>query len=308
MQHSRRLRQFLAIYDCGSVGQAADELHITQPALSKSLRQLETEIGVPLFERTSSGMVPTVYGDTLSVHLRLVEAEFRNAEAEIASLKGATKGHLYVGVGPSMTPHLVPNVLRRLRAQRPGITITVFEGLSEDHLPALRRGDLDVAVGTWPAVNEKALASETVLNDRVSIIAGSTHPLTKKRRVSLSSLLEFPWVLPPHTQRWRNHLDDVFLAQGLTLPEPGVTTNSPTLLRSMLLGGLYLSYLPELCVQDDLADNRIQALAVEGIDDHTSVTLTYRKRSVASPVCHAFVDALRDMAKQPREKWILSPA
>lgn len=305
MQYSRRLRQFLAIYDSGSLGQAAEQLHITQPALSKSLRQLEDEMGVPLFERTSSGVEPTVYGEALSSHIRVIESEFRNAEAEIASLKGATRGNVYVGVGPSMAPHLVPNVVLRLRKEKPGINITVIEGLSEDHLPALRRGSLDLAVGTWPAVNEKSLSSETVLRDRVSVIAGWKHPLAAATSpVPLAGLLKYPWVLPPHSQRWRNHLDEIFLKHGLELPEPGVTTNSPTLLRSVLLGKDYLSFVPDLCMQDDLEQGRIVSLPVEGVDDTVEVTLTYRKRTVVSPVCHAFVETLREMAREPREDWV----
>ena len=304
MQYSRRLRQFLAIYDCGSLGQAAEELHITQPALSKSLRQLEDEMGVPLFERVPSGVVPTVYGEALSGHIRIIESEFRNAEAEIASLQGATKGHLYIGVGPSMAPHVVPNVALRLSRQKPGITMTIVEGLSEDHLLALRRGELDLAVGTWPPVNEKTLASEAVLVDRVSVIAGAGHPLAGMRNCQLVDLLEYPWVLPPHSQRWRNHLDEIFLKRGLELPDPSMTTNSPTLLRSVLLGNRYLSFLPQLCVQDDLAEGRIITLPVEGVDETVDVNLTYRKRTVVSPICHAFVEILREMGKEPRENWV----
>jgi DNA-binding transcriptional LysR family regulator len=303
MQYSRRLRQFLAIYDSGSVGHAAEELHITQPALSKSLKQLEDEVGVVLFERTSTGMVPTVYGEALSGHLRVIEAEFRNAEAEIASLMGATKGHIHIGVGPSMAPHLVPNVIQRLRASKPGITMTVIEGLSEDHIPALRRGDLDLAVGTWAAYNEKALASETLMVDQVSVIAGKGHPLAGRGNVQMAQLLEFPWVLPPHSQRWRNNLDEIFLGAGLVSPEPGVTTNSPTLLRSLLLGDSYLSYLPQLCLQDDLAAGSIVVLPASRLELKTSVTLTYRKRNVISPACHAFVNCLREMANEPRRLW-----
>lgn len=304
MQYSRRLRQFLAIYDSGSLCQAAEEIHITQPALSKSLRQLEDEMGVPLFERTASGVVPTVYGKALSSHIRLIEAEFRSAEAEIASLKGATTGHLYIGVGPSMAPHLVPNVCLRLRSSKPGITMSIIEGLSEDHLPSLRRGDLDLAVGTWPVVNEKDIASEVVMSDRISVIAGDQHSLSGKKNLQLQDLLEYPWVLPPHSQSWRNHLDEIFIENGLTFPEPGITTNSPTALRGILLGNEYLSFLPELCLQDDHAEGRIKPLFVEGIEQHTEVTLTYRKRSMVSPLCHAFVETLREVAKEPREDWL----
>ncbi|MCB1677053.1 MAG: LysR family transcriptional regulator [Halioglobus sp.] len=297
MEFSRRLRHFLAIYNSGSLGQAAEEIHITQPALSKSLHQLEDEMGVQLFERTPSGVVPTVYGQALSGHVRIIEAEFRSAEAEIASLRGATKGHLHIGVGPSMAPHLMPQVSLRVSEQKPGITMTIVEGLSSDHIPALRRGDLDLAVGTWPATNDKDLVSENLLTDRVAILASSKHPLCGKR-VTLPDLLDYPWILPPHTQRWRNRLDEILLEQGHDLPEPKMTTNSPTLLRSVLMKHNYLSFLPTLCLEDDLKAGLICPLEVEGVDEPIDVMLTYRKRSVVSPVCHAFVEILREVTSK----------
>ena len=108
MIESRRLRHFLAVFELGSIGQAADKLLLTQPALSKSLRSLEDELGARLFDRTPMGVVATVFGEALAMHAKAIEAQLRSAEAAIGALRGKAKGRVTVGIGPSVAPSLMP--------------------------------------------------------------------------------------------------------------------------------------------------------------------------------------------------------
>jgi DNA-binding transcriptional LysR family regulator len=211
---SRRLRHFLAVYDMRTIGQAADKLCVTQPALSKSIRQLEEDLQAKLFDRTPLGVVPTVFGELLAQHAKIIRSEMRHAELEIAGLRGAVRGQVTIGVGPSIAANLMPIAARRLRLQRPGIRLTVTEGLVDTLIPALRRGELDLAVGSWPRVADADLTAEVLMQDHVCVVAGLTHPLAGKDRVELGDLLEYPWSLPPESQRWRQLLEETFLAQG----------------------------------------------------------------------------------------------
>ena len=158
---SRRLRHFLAVYDMKSIGQAAEKLYLTQPALSKSLRQLEDDLKVKLFDRTPLGVVATVFGDTLAQHARVIRSEMRHAETELSNLRGAVKGHVTVGVGPSLATSLMPLATGMLRKAKPGIRFTIIEGLVDTILPALRRGELDLAVGAWPRPADSDITAET---------------------------------------------------------------------------------------------------------------------------------------------------
>ena len=116
MLESKRLKHFLTVYELGSIGQAAEKLLLTQPALSKSIRLLEDSLGVRLFERTTLGVVPTVFGKALALHAKAIEAEVRHAEAQIASLRGLAAGRVAVGVGPSVATSLMPLATKRLSA------------------------------------------------------------------------------------------------------------------------------------------------------------------------------------------------
>ncbi len=293
---SRRLKHFLAVYDLRSIGQAAQKVFLTQPALSKSIRQMEEDLEVKLFERTPLGVVPTVYADALSLHARAIRAEMRHAETEISNLRGAVKGQITVGIGPSIAAHLMPLAVGQLRKSKPGITVTVIEGLVDTILPALRRGEIDLAVGGWPRPADSDISATTLVKDKVCVVAGPRHPLSRKRKVELSELLEFPWVLPPETQRWRQVLEEIFMAGGLPAPQPSVTSNSANFIRSMLLDNQSLSYLPLQSLAARPRSVPLERLPVPALERDVEITMTVRERAAISPATHALIAALQSVA------------
>lgn len=292
---SRRLRHFLAVYDLRSIGQAAEKLYVTQPALSKSIRLLEQDLQVKLFDRTPLGVIPTVFGEMLAQHAKVIRSEMRHAELEIANLRGAVKGHVNLGVGPSIAANLMPAAAQRLRRERPGIRLTVTEGLVDALVPALRRGEIELAIGSWPRIADGDLTAEVLTHDTLSVVAGPGHPLTGKTQVELGDMLEFPWALPPESQRWRQILEETFLAQGLSPPSPAVVSNSAMFIRTALLNSHYLSYLPLESLPTQVRNVQLIALPCDALTRRIEVTVTYRERTVLSPSAHAILSTLRDV-------------
>lgn len=296
---SRRLRHFLAVYEHGTLGRAAAALHVTQPALSKSIRQLEQELQVKLFERTPSGVVATLHGQTLSLHAKVIEAEMRNAEREIAALSGAAKGTVTVGVTPSVAADLMPRLFTRLRVERPGIHVKVMEGLMENHAPALRRGELDVIIGGWMRGMHPDLVTEIVLREEIFVFAGAHHPLVSRSSIALATLLEYPWVMPPHTQFWLDLFEKAFVANALPPPVPAAVTNSASFIKAMLLRDTYLSALPAQLFMSERQAGAVTALPVSGLEITMDITATYRKRAVHPAVFNAFMTALKSVCEPP---------
>lgn len=291
--NSVRLERFLAIYKHRSFGRAAAELNVTQPALTKSIQLLEEGLGVQLFERTPSGVVPTVYGEALSLHAKVIEAEMRNATREIATLSGAAKGEVTVGVTPSVAADLIPRAFLRLQAERPGVGLKVIEGLMENHLPALRRGDLDMVIGGWVRGSHPDLTTDFLMRDEVLIFAGEDHPLAALETVPREALLDYPWVMPPNTQFWVQGFEQDFVTRGLAPPEAAATTNSAGFIKAMLLQNLYLSALPARLLVNDTRDGLIVALNVPDFAVRFDVTLTYRTQTARLPAFTSFIETLR---------------
>ena len=293
--NSVRLHRFLAIYELRSFGRAAERLHITQPALTKSIQQLEEELGVQLFERSAQGVTPTLYGEALSVHAKVIEAEFKNASREIATLSGAIKGELTIGVTPSVATDIVPKAFLKLQEERPQIQLTVLEGLMQQHVPSLRRGEIDLVVGGWVREPHPDLASVRLIRDEVLIFAGDDHPLAEMDEIPWQALFDYPWILPPTSQFWMQTLEEEFAKRGYRMPTSAATSNSPGFIRSMLLRNLYLSALPARLLINETRLGRIVALAVPELNVRFDVYLTHRVQAVKLPAFHLFVDILRQV-------------
>jgi DNA-binding transcriptional LysR family regulator len=294
MLESRRLKHFLTIYELGSIGQAAEKLLLTQPALSKSVRLLEDSLGVQLFERTTLGVVPTVFGKALALHAKAIEAQVRHAEAQIASLRGTAKGQVTVGIGPSIASAIMPIATLRIQERQLGIELSVTEGLVDDLIPALRRGEIDLAIGGWPKVADPAFTAEVVGWDRIQVFARRGHPLVG-RPVELTELLDHPWALPPSSQRWRQQLDEFFFAQGLSPPKPAVVSNSASYLKSLMLKGDYLSFLPG---QVAAASEALLPLELQLPRLTAEVSLTYKERTLLNTACLQVAETLREVAAE----------
>jgi len=293
MLESRRLRHFLAVYELGSIGRACEKLLLTQPALSKSIRQLEDELGVRLFDRTPMGVVPTVFGNALALHAKAIEVQFRNAEAQIQSLKGKAQGHVNVGIGPSVARNIMPVATRTLHNLQPDIALTVIEGLVDDLLPRLRRGELDLMIGSWPPIADPMFITECVLVDRLEVVARTGHPLSG-RPVLRNELLAYPWALPPATQKWRQALDELFLERGLDPPKAQVVSNSASYLEALIRSSDHLSFLPRQLL-DIEADDGLVSLDVEMERLEPEISMSYRERALLDASISEVVQVLRSI-------------
>lgn len=292
MIESRRLRQFLAVYELGSIGQAAEKMLLTQPALSKSLRSLEDELGVRLFDRTPIGVVPTVFGDTLAMHAKGIEAQFRQAEAAIGALRGKAQGHVVIGIGPSVAPNLLPLATLSLQKLHPEIRLSVIEGLVDDLLPQLRRGEIDVAVGAWPRVTDPDFSTEVIVVDTLEVFARPEHPLVGHAGpIPMEALLDCAWALPPATQKWRQHLDGLFVERGLSPPAPRVTSTSAAYLKALMTRADWLSFLPSQLVNEE--SDGLVALRVDMVPTRPDISMTFRERALLKAPVAEMVQLLR---------------
>lgn len=292
---SRRLRHFLTVHELGSIGQAAEQLLLTQPALSKSIRMLEEGLGVTLFERTPMGVVATVHGEALAMHARAISAQVSRAELQIARLNDSGSGRISLGVGPSIAPQLMPQATARLRARMPAIELSVTEGLVDELIPALRRGEIDLAIGSWPKVADTAFTSETLTTDRIVVCAGSAHPLAG-HQVEVHELVGYDWALPPATQRWRLQLGEQFLARGLDVPAAAVTSNSASYLCALVQSGEYLSFLPQMLV----ASHGLQALLVDLPELRADISVTFQPRKLHDAPVAMLAEILREIGAELR--------
>ncbi|MEO0411393.1 MAG: LysR family transcriptional regulator [Pseudomonadota bacterium] len=295
----RQIRHFVEIVDCASFGQAAEKLYLTQPALSKSIKNLEEHLKVRLLERYPSGVVPTEYGRVFYDYATMVNFELDRAVQEIEQMRGTGKGMVRVGVGTTLLKYLMPEATRQFLAHGESDTVHVRQGLKDALMPMLRRGELDIIVTSVPpTLNDPDLRQEIILEDSITVVADHAHPLVNRSRLTLADLKAHKWVLPDTTEREGDRLAHAFRDAGLPAPRLAIRTGSSSFMASMLRDSDLLSYLPTALIALDGDYAHLRALPVDTIWSKVLVGVTYRKRGVMLQSTRRFINRLKDAGSE----------
>jgi len=294
----RRIQHFLAAVRHGNLTEAAANLDISQPALSKSINALEKSIGARLLERGRFGVRPTPYGEALLARGNVIEAELRNAQSEIDAMKGARRGHVLIGCGPTEANRLLPQAISKLNRSHPDLRLTVLYGLNEALMPWVKQGEVDFALSSVPMqATDAELVHERLFIESGVVVARVGHPLAKKRNLSMAELARYPWVLPRRREMERRALDDLFVAHGLQVPDAAIETTSTVLMKSMLMQSDFLTFLPRELIYWELEAGQLTTLALSGPTWTRAVGITRRNRGSLSVASKVLIEALKDASK-----------
>ena len=223
------LTYFVQVATSGSLASAVADLGVTQPAVSVAIGDLESILGVPLFQRQHSGMELTVYGETFLHHVLGVRAKLSEAVASIEAMKTSTKGQVRVGIVPmDAVPFFHEGVLALKRSQ-PRLVISLITGSNERLLRDLRIGGLDFVIGREASsAMMSQLTYEPLFEERMVIAAWPANRLASRELIQLAELVDFPWVLPLANTVIRERIEEEFAKQKVDFPlqyvEGGIAT------------------------------------------------------------------------------------
>ncbi len=215
----RHLDVFRELVDSGSVTGAAEAMHLTQPALSHWLKELEDAVGVPLLIR-GRRLRLTPAGEVFLRHAKRMLGDVARTREELASIRAGALGRVRVGVLLVAAPVLVPRMAARLQRGMPRLTITLVEGTLDQLLTRMHQHELDIIVGR---LEEQALnsgfAHAHLYGEPVTVVSRPGHPLAARRRLAWRDVSAYPWIVPPVGTPMRIRLEAVFAKAGLPLPE-----------------------------------------------------------------------------------------
>jgi DNA-binding transcriptional LysR family regulator len=231
---ARQLRLMVALDDFGHLKQVAEITHVTVPAVSKALAELERGLGFDLFVRTTHGLRPTPHGVCLIRHARQMLVSLHQARAELKALSAPSEDKIRVGVFPASVTALLPKALALLKQREPKINVVVTEGMMASLMPDLRQGKLDMIVGRLPPRDgQDLIAEKELLKEPVSLLTRPGHPLAAKKKLKWSDLQPFSWVLPPVGSLLRDPLERILESHDIH-PQDFIETSSTTLARNYL--------------------------------------------------------------------------
>lgn len=278
-----QLAAFTATVAAGSLGRAAMALHITQPALSRIIQRLEASVGAPLFERHTRGMQLTDIGRALLPHAQLLQREAQAAREEIDAIRGVARGTIRVGAIASISGLLLAGLLARVLERWPGLHVQVVEDVWNNLAEALVRRDIDLALGVEVAdTDDVTSVKDCRWHDTIGVVASTTHPLRRKRRLALADTLEQPWAFVPQGTEPHQNLQRVFAANGLGAPDLVVETRSVVVLKSLVAHAGFLSWMPEPMYITERKAGLIQPLKIPGSTDTRTLT-AFRRRAGLLP-------------------------
>jgi DNA-binding transcriptional LysR family regulator len=281
----------LAIAEHRSIGKAAASLHLTQPALSKSVRRLERTLHVPLFERSAQGVVLTRYGESLVRHARQMETAARLALRELDDLRGASRAGIGVAIGPAAPLHLLHNATELFATKLPTHEVTLIDVPASQLLPRLAPGEFDVALvaGAGPDLSA-GLEMGTLLADPGVVVIGGA---VARGSVDAALAGVQRWVLPPGT-RLRRIVERLYERRGLPLPRIARTT-SLVLAATMLKARGTASVMPYSWARGAVEGGAARLLVLSEIDWALPVQAIWRAGSATLPT-RRFVESLREAA------------
>jgi DNA-binding transcriptional LysR family regulator len=275
------LRAFTTVVASGSLGRAADVLHVTQPALSRTIRRLEQKVGEPLFERHSKGMQLTSIGRALLPHATLLKQESELATEEIRAMRGLAKGTIRIGAIASIASLVLPTLIGRVVDKWPGLRVQVIEDVWEYLAQALVKYEVDLALGVVvPDTDEIVAVSDCRWGDTSHIVAAKNHPLRKRRQLTLQQALSAQWACVPRGTGPFEHMQTVFAANGVGLPNIVVETRSVTVIKSLVVHSGFLGWLPEPMYAVERQAGLMGALAVPSITDKRTLTAFQRRHGI----------------------------
>jgi DNA-binding transcriptional LysR family regulator len=281
----RRLRVFAAVARHRSFSRAAAELHLTQPAVSMQVSQLEAEIGLPLVEHMGRRLDITPAGREVVECARAVIERLREAEESLAALKGTGGGELALSA-VSTAKYYVPKLLAEFRRRHPAVRVRLSVSNREAVVRDLADNGVDLAImGTPP----RGLDTEAVAFARhpLAIIASPGHPLARRRRVPLSRLAEEAFIIRERGSGTRHAMERTFAQRGF-VPRETIEMSSNETIKQAVMAGMGVSFISLHTVGLELATRRLVALDIAGTPVMRDWYVIHREKKRLSPVAQAF--------------------
>jgi len=266
----------------GSMAGAAHELALSQPAISKAVSDLETDLGTVLFNRTPRGAELTPSGRILLRRGRAMLDEFSQGLQEIEHLADPTVGEVRIGALESLSL-FISSIVERTSRRYPKIEYQIMFSDAASLVRALRDRELDVVIGRsiWA---DPDMTAEVLFRDRIVVVAAPRHPLVRHRKVTFNDLLKAGWVLGPAESFLSQVMLNAFRQHGLPMPRNVVTTFSIQLRLDLMESGRFLTVYSSAMLEHPARKGRIKALPVD-LDDNAGpmAVITLKGRQSSSP-------------------------
>ncbi|MFM0005110.1 LysR substrate-binding domain-containing protein [Paraburkholderia dipogonis] len=299
-----RLSQLLIfdrVMETGSILHAANEMGLSQPAVTKVIQELEQSLQGALFSRSNRGVIPSDLGRVVSRRVKSLLAEFRHMSEEVDEFRFGAAGHIVVGTLISASAHLLPAAITLLKARSPSVLVTVREGPTAQLFPSLATGEIDLVIGRipegdLPLSDAFPLTHHTLYEDLLAVVVGAEHDLASAPISSLNDLARTPWILPTLESPLRRAVERMFRGAGLELPTDLVESMSIFTNLGLLLDSPRVAIMPQVAALQFVRYGLLKILNIRETGSFGAVGFSVRSGKPLTPASEIFIACLREVA------------
>jgi DNA-binding transcriptional LysR family regulator len=282
-----QLNAFLAVAELQSFTLAAERLHITQPAVSKRIHQLESNMKTTLFDRIGKKSILTPSGLALMPHAERILLEIKTFKTGLVLDHDQPSGTLSLATSHHVGLHRLPQVLRDFKIQYPEVDLDLHFMDSEDACIAIANGELELAIVTLPEMPDERLSLETVWIDRLQIVLAPDHPLSSLSQINTNQLLEYPAILPSVGTFTRKIINNYFATSKNSM-KIILESNYLETIKVMVSANLGWSMLPT-----SMLDSTVISKPLSGADIKRSLGIVTRRNRTLSRSSSAMIAMLQ---------------
>jgi len=293
----RQLRLVVEIAESSSLMEAAQRMNISQPAATKALQQIERVFDTKLVERSKSGSILTPAGQLVYARAKVILGNTRSVEHELRELRTGNVGRVTIGALPVALPALMPEALRALSRDYPGIVVRLIPGDSGFLLEMLRSEEIDLLVGRlWPG-EDPTFEYVTLKSSRFVLVARSGHSIFDLAHPTIANAVNYSWILPPTGSHGRSAIDTLFQGAGAAAPHASVETTSYMITRELLKSSDMLAPLDTTSVATDLQSSALRVVDLKLDVALPPIGVMSLKRKIRTPTMDRVIRAVVEAAQ-----------
>jgi DNA-binding transcriptional LysR family regulator len=294
----KQLHHFMVVAHHRKLLAASEDLHMSQSALTRSIKTLEASLGIPLFEREARGMRLTAFGESLVAHAQVILAQRVAALTELKSIKGGGSGEISIGTDPSSASDILPLAVSQFMADKANIKVSVTEGTMEELMPRVQPGGLDLLFLLLSGpVSDPDLKCELIAEHKLIVVGRAGHPLAKGK-AQAAAVAEAKWILSERIMAGDQTVRKFFSRHGVSLRGNSIiASKSIAFAKATVAQSDMLTILPAHAIAAEIHNKDLVLISVPALEHTVHAGIIYPARGTQTPAVTEFIKKLKAIAK-----------
>lgn len=285
-------RIFYVVAETKSITKASEILNISQPAVTKHIKNLEEQLGNPLFIRTKKGVILNEYGEKIFLNVKQALNLLSESEKEISKYKSLNKGTIKIGISTTLARKYLLKYIKKFHETYPNIVIDIYTDATKDLIKQLKNGVIDIIISKFPQNRDNDLDYIYLDKTKYIFVANEEYSFLLNKTIPIKKLVNYPLLLQKTPSNSRDNIEKYLKENNLNI-EPKMNIASSNLLVDFIRLGYGIGYVTKLYVEEELKEKKLLEIKVVPDTDEISYGIILLKNNVMTSHCKKFIDYLK---------------